>query len=86
MSNLITFDSSVGRAVDCRGIKNVDIHRSLVQIRLEGLLFVDDRKVVTIKCQLSTSARFDVSPSAIDVSAHNLLFKVFYFESKFLSN
>jgi hypothetical protein len=33
------FDSSVGRAVDCR-IKLSDIHRSLVQIRLEGDIFV----------------------------------------------
>ena len=31
-----SFDSSVGRAVDCSG---VDIHRSLVRIRLEGFLF-----------------------------------------------
>ena len=29
-----SFDSSVGRAVDCSG---TDIHRSLVRIRLEGL-------------------------------------------------
>ena len=29
-------DSSVGRAVDCRG---VDIHRSLVRIRLGGFFF-----------------------------------------------
>ena len=28
-----SFDSSVGRAVDCSG---ADIHRSLVRIRLEG--------------------------------------------------
>ena len=32
-----TFDSSVGRAVDC-SCDISDIHRSLVQIRLEGLL------------------------------------------------
>ena len=32
----VSFDSSVGRAVDCRGVV---IHRSLVQIRLEGILF-----------------------------------------------
>ncbi len=32
------FDSSVGRAVDCRWLDAV-IHRSLVQIRLEGLFF-----------------------------------------------
>ena len=32
-----SFDSSVGRAVDCRGA--MVIHRSLVQIRLEGLIF-----------------------------------------------
>jgi hypothetical protein len=31
----VPFDSSVGRAVDCRGTEVV-IHRSLVQIRLEG--------------------------------------------------
>ena len=35
----ITFDSSVGRAVDCSW-KIADIHRSLVQIRLEGFLFL----------------------------------------------
>jgi hypothetical protein len=36
-----TFDSSVGRAVDCRGLSQVaDIHRSLVQIRLEGIFFL----------------------------------------------
>ena len=35
-----SFDSSVGRAVDCRGhLKFVEIHRSLVRIRLEGLTF-----------------------------------------------
>ena len=33
-----TFDSSVGRAEDCRS-KTADILRSLVQIRLEGLIF-----------------------------------------------
>ena len=33
---LASFDSSVGRAVDCSG---VGIHRSLVRIRLEGFLF-----------------------------------------------
>ena len=33
----ITFDSSVGRAVDCSCTLS-DIHRSLVQIRLEGFL------------------------------------------------
>ena len=33
-----TFDSSVGRAVDCSWLQ-ADIHRSLVQIRLEGFLF-----------------------------------------------
>ncbi len=33
------FDSSVGRAVDCRS-NHSDIHRSLVQIRLEGDIFV----------------------------------------------
>jgi hypothetical protein len=32
---LHTFDSSVGRAVDCSWSR-ADIHRSLVQIRLEG--------------------------------------------------
>ena len=32
----LTFDSSVGRAVDCSRTKS-DIHRSLVQIRLEGV-------------------------------------------------
>ena len=32
-----TFDSSVGRAVDCSSTLS-DIHRSLVQIRLEGFL------------------------------------------------
>ena len=32
-----SFDSSVGRAVDCSG---VDTHRSLVRIRLEGFCFV----------------------------------------------
>ena len=31
-----SFDSSVGRAVDCSGVV---IHRSLVRIRLEGFLF-----------------------------------------------
>ena len=35
---LTTFDSSVGRAVDCSWLKMTDIHRSLVQIRLEGVL------------------------------------------------
>ena len=34
---LASFDSSVGRAVDCSG---VDIHRSLVRIRLEGFFFI----------------------------------------------
>ena len=33
----VSFDSSVGRAVDCSCIV-ADIHRSLVQIRLEGLV------------------------------------------------
>ena len=32
-----SFDSSVGRAVDCRGV--MVIHRSVVRIRLEGLIF-----------------------------------------------
>ena len=32
----ISFDSSVGRAVDCSSTMS-DIHRSLVQIRLEGI-------------------------------------------------
>ena len=31
----VAFDSSVGRAVDCSSHLS-DIHRSLVQIRLEG--------------------------------------------------
>ena len=34
----ITFDSSVGRAVDCSWLQT-EIHRSLVQIRLEGWSF-----------------------------------------------
>ena len=34
----LTFDSSVGRAVDCSRTLS-DIHRSLVQIRLEGFFF-----------------------------------------------
>ena len=39
----LSFDSSVGRAVDCSG--NV-IHRSLVQIRLEGCdIFIFDRRL-----------------------------------------
>ena len=33
-----SFDSSVGRAVDCSSTLS-DIHRSLVQIRLEGIFF-----------------------------------------------
>ena len=33
-----SFDSSVGRAEDCRRL--IDILRSLVQIRLEGILFL----------------------------------------------
>ena len=32
----VSFDGSVGRAVDCSGVV---IHRSLVQIRLEGFFF-----------------------------------------------
>ena len=37
-TSIRSFDSSVGRAVDCRGVKiYTDIHRSLVRIRLEGL-------------------------------------------------
>ena len=35
-----TFDSSVGRAVDCSCTLS-DIHRSLVQIRLEGVFVLD---------------------------------------------
>ena len=38
-----TFDSSVGRAVDCRWYRAV-IHRSLVQIRLEGYIFLIFKK------------------------------------------
>ena len=34
-----TFDSSVGRAVDCSCTLS-DIHRSLVQIRLEGVFVI----------------------------------------------
>ena len=34
--SISSFDSSVGRAVDCSGA--ADIHRSLVRIRLEGYL------------------------------------------------
>ena len=34
-----SFDSSVGRAVDCSRYCNAEIHRSLVQIRLEGDFF-----------------------------------------------
>ena len=37
---LSTFDSSVGRAVDCSGTQLIGIHRSLVQIRLEGNFFL----------------------------------------------
>ena len=33
----VSFDSSVGRAVDC-SCSMSDIHRSLVQIRLEGVI------------------------------------------------
>ena len=33
----LTFDSSVGRAVDCS--RTLDIHRSLVRLRLEGLFY-----------------------------------------------
>ena len=37
----ITFDSSVGRAVDCSWhTRETDIHRSLVRIRLEGVLLL----------------------------------------------
>ena len=36
MLSVVATDSSDGRAVDCRG---VDIHRSLVRIRLGGLFF-----------------------------------------------
>lgn len=37
---LDSFDSSVGRAVDCSWQK-AEIHRSLVQIRLEGKILFD---------------------------------------------
>ena len=37
-----TFDSSVGRAVDCSCYWS-EIHRSLVQIRLEGVFVFDQR-------------------------------------------
>ncbi|GFS47336.1 hypothetical protein TNCV_4862871 [Trichonephila clavipes] len=33
----VSVDSSVGRAVDCRCFK-ADIHRSLVRLRLDGML------------------------------------------------
>ena len=36
IQHVLAFDSSVGRAVDCSCSKS-DIHRSLVQIRLEGV-------------------------------------------------
>ena len=38
-----TFDSSVGRAVDC-SCELSEIHRSLVQIRLEGLVLSKNKK------------------------------------------
>ena len=42
-NNYPPFDSSVGRAVDCSCSKS-DIHRSLVQIRLEGVFACLDNK------------------------------------------
>ena len=43
----ISFDSSVGRAVDCSSAMS-DIHRSLVQIRLEGIFFNSTQFLFTI--------------------------------------
>lgn len=48
----ITFDSSVGRAVDCSW-PTAEIHRSLVQIRLEGLTFF----FCEVSCPLSGVVR-----------------------------
>ena len=42
-----TFDSSVGRAVDC-SCSTSEIHRSLVQIRLEGFFTSDVKLYVNI--------------------------------------
>ena len=47
--NYHTFDSSVGRAVDCSW-KMAVIHRSLVQIRLEGCSFNQVSSCMTKQC------------------------------------
>ena len=47
----LSFDSSVGRAVDCSG---ADIHRSLVRIRLEGSLFCSHIHVHTVHLYTGT--------------------------------
>ena len=44
----ITADSSVGRAGDCRSDEKSDISRSLVQIRLGGLLLRKSKKCTIV--------------------------------------
>ena len=51
-----TFDSSVGRAVDCSCTLS-EIHRSLVQIRLEGVLLFDKFLSVCPMCPGSSVGR-----------------------------
>ena len=48
-----TLDSSVGRAVDCSRQYEADIHRSLVQLRLEGFFF---------SCQVNFPTSILISP------------------------
>ena len=51
-----TFDSSVGRAVDC-SCELSEIHRSLVQIRLEGVLLFEQILSVGPMCPGSSVGR-----------------------------
>ena len=53
----LTFDSSVGRAVDCSRTLS-DIHRSLVQIRLEGFFFTSTQLFITDRTDVSECRHF----------------------------
>ena len=54
--SLSAFDSSVGRAVDCSW--KLEIHRSLVQLRLEGRFCVKVSKITTIIALLFNARKY----------------------------
>ncbi len=71
-----SFDSSVGRAVDC-SITRADIHRWLVQIRLEGLFFCQFLEPIFICCKYVDEQIYVVLFLHSRAGFHKKIFAVF---------